>query len=102
VCGRPVFVLQCKLFLTWCVSALWPCCLLFLLCPGPGCVWWVTVCCSQGLVLAGDDEGMWRASVELPMGYPVQAKVGRWVGQGDAGRVWLQPQGSCKATRSLD
>ncbi len=32
---------------------------------------------AQGLRLAMDDAGMWRGSLELPMGYPVQAKVRR-------------------------
>jgi hypothetical protein len=30
-----------------------------------------------GLRLARDDVGMWRGTVELPMGYPISAKVGR-------------------------
>jgi hypothetical protein len=30
---------------------------------------------AAGLQLACDESGVWRASLELPMGYPVQAKV---------------------------
>jgi hypothetical protein len=33
-----------------------------------------------GLRLARDDAGMWKGTVELPMGYPISAKVGACIG----------------------